>query len=78
MKKLSLVQQLDAMIPLIWQMFKDSHHGLNHVLIVCKRLKTEVARRVLHGYKRLVKDRNIDNQGFMEFDTVAPIGEVWI
>jgi hypothetical protein len=37
-----------------------------------------VARRVLNGYKCLVKDSNIDDQGFMEFDTVAPIGELRI
>lgn len=35
-----------------------------------------MARRVLIGYKRLVKDSNIDDQGFMEFDTDAPIGEL--
>lgn len=44
------------------------------MLNVCKRLKTEVARRVLNRYKRLVKESNIDNQGFMEFDAVERIG----
>ena len=56
------------MIPLVSPLIKDAHFGFRHVLSVCKRLMTEVARSVLNGYKRLVKDSNIDNQGFMEFD----------
>jgi len=67
-----------AMIPLISALNIDSYLGFRHILNVCKRLKAEVARRVLNGYKRLVKDSNIDNHGFMEFDTVAPIGELRI
>ncbi len=66
------------MIPLISPLNVDSYLGFRCILSVCKRLKTEVARRVLNGYKCLVKDSNIDDQGFMEFDTVAPIGELRI
>ncbi len=44
------------------------------MLNVCKRLMTEVARSLLNGYKCLVKDSNIDNQGFMEFDIIVPKG----
>lgn len=65
-----------AMIALISPLIIDSYLGFSQMLSVCKRLKTEMARRVLIGYKRLVKDSNIDDQGFMEFDTDAPIGEL--
>ena len=78
MKKLTLAKQLDAMIPLINPLIKDCHIGFGYILSVCKRLRTEVARRVLNGYKRLVKDSKIYNHGFMEFDTVASIGELRI
>ncbi|HMT77064.1 MAG TPA: hypothetical protein PKA44_05085 [Saprospiraceae bacterium] len=64
------------MIPLISPLIFDSYLGFRRVLSVCKRLKTEVDKSVLNGYKRLVKDSNIDNQGFMEFGTVAPMGEL--
>ena len=67
-----------AMIALIIPLIIDSFLGFRPMLNVCIRLRAEVTRRVLNGYKRLVKDSNIDNHGFMEFDTVAPIGELRI
>mgnify|MGYP000949929091 CR=1 FL=1 len=47
------------------------------MLNVCKRLKTEVARRVLNRYKRLVKDNDTDNQRFILIIRVATKGELW-
>lgn len=66
------------MIPMISPLIIDSYFGFSSLLNVYKRLKTEVARCVLKGLKRFVKDSNIDNHGFMEFCTVAPLGELRI
>ena len=76
MKNIRATYQITAMIPLISPLNLDSYLGFRHILNVCKRLKTEVVRRELNGYKCLVKDSNIDNLGFMDFETVAPIGEL--
>jgi len=75
-KKLALTYRLPAIIHLISPLNIDFFLGFRRLLNVCKRLKTEVVRRELNGYKCLVKDSNIDNLGFMDFETVAPIGEL--
>ncbi|MBK8109933.1 MAG: hypothetical protein IPK46_06145 [Saprospiraceae bacterium] len=74
MKKDSPTYLMAAIIPLIGPLIIDFHFGFRHVLSVCKRLKAKVFKRVVNEYKRLIKYSNIENNGFMEFDTVAPIG----
>ncbi len=66
------------MIPLISPLIKDSHFCLKHLLSVCKRLKAKISKRLINEYKRLVKDSNIDSQGFMKFGDIAAMGEVRI
>ena len=60
----------------LWGFGKGYHLEYNLHINIYNRLNTKVCKRVLNGYKRLVKDSNIDNQGFMEFGTVAPMGEL--
>ena len=76
MKKLALTYRMTVTIPLISPFIIDSYLGFRRVLSVFKRLRAEVDKNVLYRCKRFVKDKNIDNHGFMEFDTDAPIGEL--
>ena len=78
MKNIRATYQITAMIPLISPLNLDSYLGFRHILNVCKRLRAEVDKNVLYRCKRFVKDSNIDNHGFMEFDTDAPNGELRI
>ena len=50
----------------------------SRLIKVFTRLKTKVCSRLLNGYKRLKEDVIIDNQGDVEFFSIAPIGELRI
>lgn len=72
MKKLAPALQVDVMITIIRPFIKDCQIIFGHILSVCRRLKAKIFRPVINEYRRLVKDRKINNQGFKEFDKVAP------
>lgn len=64
------------MIAFYSSLMTKGHFDVRHFLSVDKRLKIKVSKLVINEYKRLVEDKNIENQGFMEFDKVSPIGEL--
>lgn len=64
------------MIPLIGLLIKDTHFGFRHLLSVYNRLKVNVSNRLINEYKRFVEDKYTENQEFMKFGEVAPIGEL--
>lgn len=66
------------MIPLISPLIIDSNLGFRHMINVCKRLKTEIERRVLNGYKCLTEDNGTDNHRFIKIFSFPPIWELRI
>lgn len=62
MKKNTPTYWKTAMIHLISPLIIDAYHGFRRMLNVCKRLKMEVDKSLLNGYKRFVKNNSIDNQ----------------
>ncbi len=67
---------MEVMVAFFSSLMKEGRFGVGHFLSVYKRLKANVSNRLINEYKRLVEDKNTENQEFMKFGKVAPIGEL--
>ena len=76
MKNAPPAYRMTGMIHLISPLIIDSYLGFRRILSGCKRLKMEVVRRVLNGYKCLIENNSTDNHRFIKIISVATMGEL--
>lgn len=67
---------MEVMVLFYSLLMTKGQFDVRHFLSVYKRLKTNVSSRLINEYRRLVEDKNTENQGYMKFSKVAPIGEL--
>ena len=58
----------------LWWLGSSFHFKYNLLINIYKRLNTNVCKRVLDEYKRLISDIETDYQMFEKINEIAPIG----